>query len=201
MQEAIAAGASRAHLDVMDGRFVPNITFGPLVVEAVRRCTQAPIETHLMLIEPDRYISEFAQAGADVILVHREACANLHATLQRIHRLGKKAGVVLNPATPLASIADVLAEVEQVLIMSVNPGFGGQTFIESSTEKVSQLRDMIAQRRLDCTIEIDGGIGPANAGIVARAGAQVLVAGVSIFEAPEGVAQAVEHLRQSAEAG
>ncbi|MBN2576907.1 MAG: ribulose-phosphate 3-epimerase [Deltaproteobacteria bacterium] len=199
IQEAITAGASRAHLDVMDGRFVPNITFGPLVVEAVRRCTRAPIETHLMLIEPDRYIPEFAKAGADVLLVHREACSNLHDTLQRIHGLGKKAGVVLNPATPVASIADVLSEVEQVLIMSVNPGFGGQTFMESSTDKVAQLRAMIVERQLDCAIEIDGGIGPANAGKVVRAGAQVLVAGVSIFQAPEGVAQAIARLRQSAE--
>jgi ribulose-phosphate 3-epimerase len=201
IREAFAAGAERFHMDVMDGRFVPNITFGPPVVEAVRRCTSATIEAHLMLIEPDRYIPNFAQAGADVILVHQEACSHLHGTLQQIHRLGKKAGVVLNPATPLLTLADVLPEVDQVLVMSVNPGFGGQTFIESSLEKVAHLREMIAERKLACTIEVDGGIGPANAGAVVKAGARVLAAGVSIFRAPEGVAQAIARLRKSAEAG
>jgi ribulose-phosphate 3-epimerase len=200
IDEANRAGADRFHMDVMDGRFVPNITFGPLVVAAARRCTSATIEAHLMIVEPDRWIPNFVKAGADVILVHQEACSHLHGTLQQIHRLGKKAGVVVNPATPLFTIADILPEVEQVLIMSVNPGFGGQTFIESSTEKIANLQAMIEQRKLACTIEVDGGISPSNAGAVARAGAQVLVSGVSIFRSPEGIAAAIAHLRQSAEA-
>lgn len=200
VQEADAAGAERFHMDVMDGRFVPNITFGPLVVEAVRRCTRRTIEAHLMIVEPDRYIPDFVKAGADIILVHQEACSHLHGTLQQIHRLGKKAGVVLNPATPLLTIADILPEVDQVLVMSVNPGFGGQTFIESSTDKVASLRKMIEQRKLACAIEIDGGIGPANAGTVVRAGVRVLVAGAAVFRAPEGVAAAIARLRGSVEA-
>lgn len=200
VQEADAAGAERFHMDVMDGRFVPNITFGPLVVEAVRRCTRRTIEAHLMIVEPDRYIPDFVKAGADIILVHQEACSHLHGTLQQIHRLGKKAGVVLNPATPLLTIADILPEVDQVLVMSVNPGFGGQTFIESSTDKVASLRERIEQRKLACAIEIDGGIGPANAGTVVRAGVRVLVAGAAVFRAPEGVAAAMARLRGSVEA-
>ena len=200
VEEASAAGAERFHLDVMDGRFVPNITFGPLVVEAVRRCTSAILEAHLMILEPDRYVADFAKAGADIILVHQEACSHLHGTLQQIHRLGKKAGVVLNPATPLLTIGDILPEVDQVLLMSVNPGFGGQTFIEGSTDKVARLREMIVERKLNCDIEVDGGIGPANAATVVKAGASVLVAGASVFRAPEGVAKAIERLRGSAEA-
>jgi ribulose-phosphate 3-epimerase len=199
IEEANAAGAERFHLDVMDGRFVPNITFGPLVVEAVRRCTRATIEAHLMILEPDRYVADFVKAGADIILVHQEACSHLHGTLQQIHRLGKKAGVVLNPATPLLTIGDILPEVDQVLLMSVNPGFGGQTFIEGSTDKVARLREMIVERNLTCAIEVDGGIGPANAATVVKAGASVLVAGASVFRAPEGVAKAIERLRSSTE--
>jgi ribulose-phosphate 3-epimerase len=200
IEEAQAAGADRFHMDVMDGRFVPNITFGPMVVKAVRRCTSTPLEAHLMIVEPDRYIPDFAKAGADAILVHQEACSNLRATLQQIRRLGKKAGVVLNPATPVSTIADVLPDVDEVLIMSVNPGFGGQTFIESSVDKVAELRHMIAERKLPCTIEIDGGISQATAPAVVKAGVQVLVAGVSIFRAPEGVAAAIQGLRKSVEA-
>ena len=200
IEEASRAGAERIHLDVMDGRFVPNITFGPLVVAAARRSTSAILEAHLMIVEPERYIPDFAKAGADIILVHQEACPHLHSTLQQIHRLGKKAGVVLNPATPLSTIADVLPDVEQVLIMSVNPGFGWQKFIESSLAKIARLREMLDERKLDCAIEVDGGIGPANAGAVVKAGAWVLVAGASVFGAPEGVAAAIGRLRASAEA-
>jgi ribulose-phosphate 3-epimerase len=201
VHDANAAGTERFHMDVMDGRFVPNITFGPMMVEAVRRCTSAIIEAHLMIVEPDRYIPDFAKAGADVILVHQEACSHLHGTLQQIHRLGKRAGVVLNPATPVPTIAEVLPEVEQVLVMSVNPGFGGQKFIEGSIEKIARLREMIAERNLTCAIEVDGGIGPSNAAAVVRAGARVLVSGASVFRTPEGIGTAIGRLRQSAEAG
>ena len=199
IDEASRAGVERFHMDVMDGRFVPNITFGPMVVAAARRCTSATLETHLMIVEPDRWVPDFAKAGADVILVHQEACAHLHGTLQQIHRLGKKAGVVLNPSTPVATIADILPEVDQVLVMSVNPGFGGQTFIESSIEKIATLRAMIEERKLSCAIQVDGGIAPATAPAVVKAGARVLVAGASIFRSPEGITAAIANLRQSAE--
>ena len=199
MKEADAVGVERFHVDVMDGRFVPNITFGPLIVEAARRATKAVVEAHLMIVEPERYIPEFAKAGADLILVHQETCPHLHGTLQLIHGLGKRAGVVINPSTPLSAIEDVLSDVDQVLIMSVNPGFGGQKFIDNVLLKVARLRQMIAERKLACDIEIDGGIGPANAGTVVKAGVNVLVAGVSVFRAQEGVAEAVRRLRASAE--
>jgi ribulose-phosphate 3-epimerase len=198
MREADALGVERFHLDVMDGRFVPNISFGPMVVQAARRTTKTFLEVHLMILEPERYIPEFAKAGADMILVHQEACPHLHGTLQQIHGLGKRAGVVINPATPLSAIEDVLPEVEQVLLMSVNPGFGGQKFIESVLLKVARLRQMIEERKLTCAIEIDGGIGPSNAGTVVKAGVTVLVAGASVFAAPEGVAEAIRRLRASA---
>jgi ribulose-phosphate 3-epimerase len=198
MREADAAGVERFHLDVMDGRFVPNISFGPMVVEAARKVTGTFLEAHLMIVEPERYIPEFAHAGADLILVHQEACPHLHGTLQQIHGLGKRAGVVINPATPISTIEDALPETEQVLIMSVNPGFGGQQFIASVLAKVARLRELIDARGLGCVIEIDGGIAPSNAGDVVRAGATVLVAGASIFAAPEGVAEAVRRLRSSA---
>jgi len=200
MKEADAARVDRFHLDVMDGRFVPNLSFGPLVVEAARRVTKTVLEAHLMIVEPERYIPEFAEAGADVILVHQETCPHLHNTLQQIRGLGKRAGVVLNPATPISTIEDILPEVEQVLIMSVNPGFGGQKFIGSVLPKVARLRQMVDERKLDCKIEIDGGIAPATAPAAVKAGVNVLVAGVSIFAAPEGVAEAIRHLRASAEA-
>ena len=198
MREADAAGVERFHLDVMDGRFVPNISFGPMVVRAARKATKTTLEAHLMIVEPERYIPEFAKAGADVILVHQETCPHLHGTLQQIRDLGKRAGVVLNPATPLSTIEEILPDVEQVLIMSVNPGFGGQKFIDAVLPKISRLRQIIDQRKLACSIEIDGGIGPANAGTVVQAGVTVLVAGVAIFAAPEGVAGAVSRLRAGA---
>jgi ribulose-phosphate 3-epimerase len=199
MREADAVGVERFHLDVMDGRFVPNITIGPLVVEAVRRITKTTLEAHLMIVEPERYIPQFAKAGADIILVHQETCPHLHSTLQQIHDLGKRAGVVINPATPISTIEDVLPEVEQVLFMSVNPGFGGQKFIDSVLGKVTRLRRILDERKLDCTIEIDGGVGPANAGTVMKAGVNVLVAGAAIFAAKEGVAEAIRRIRAGAE--
>jgi len=198
MREADAVGVDRFHLDVMDGRFVPNISFGPMVVEAARRITKTTLEAHLMIVEPDHYLAAFAKAGADVILVHQEACPHLHGTLQEIRKLGKRAGVVINPATPLSTIEDILPEVEQVLIMSVNPGFGGQKFIDSSLAKVARLRQLVDDAKLSCSIEIDGGVGAANAGTLVNAGVNVLVAGASIFAAPEGVAQAIGRIRAGA---
>ena len=201
MNEAQSAGVDRFHVDVMDGRFVPNITFGPLMVAAARQCTTLPIEAHLMIEEPERYIPEFVKAGADNIQVHQEDCRHLHSTVQLIHQLGKNATVVLNPATPVHTLEEILADLEQVLIMSVNPGFGGQKFIPSALDKVARLRRMIEERNLNCAIEIDGGIAPPIAGSVVKAGVRVLVAGVAVFRAAEGVAEAVRRLRSSAEGG
>ena len=200
VKEAEAAGVERFHVDVMDGRFVPNITFGPLMVDAVRRITKATVEAHLMIVEPERYIPEFAKAGADNIQVHQETCPHLHRTVQQIRQLGKKATVVLNPATPVATLEDILADVDQILIMTVNPGFGGQKFIENVLPKIARLRQTIDERGLVCTIEVDGGVGPSNAFKVVKAGARVLVAGASVFGAAEGVAEAVRRLRAGGEA-
>ena len=199
LKEAEQAGAERFHVDVMDGRFVPNITFGPVMVEVARKCSNVIIEAHLMILEPERYISDFAAAGADVILVHQETCPHLHSTIQHIHQQGKKAGVVLNPATPVGTLEDILPDIEQVLLMSVNPGFGGQRFLASVVPKVARLKRMIDERKLACSIEIDGGISSANIASVVEAGASVIVAGSSVFHAKEGIAEGVRKLRTSAE--
>ncbi len=154
------AGADAIHVDVMDGRFVPNITIGPLVVEAVRKSTTLPLDVHLMIVEPERYLTDFAHAGADIILVHQETCPHLHRTIEQIKQLDKKAGVVLNPSTPLSTLEEILPVVDQILIMSVNPGFGGQSFIESSVDKVRRLRRMLDDCGSHAAIEIDGGVTP-----------------------------------------
>jgi ribulose-phosphate 3-epimerase len=181
-EEVRAIGsADYVHVDVMDGRFVPNMTIGPLVVEAVRRATQLPLDVHLMIEEAERWVPAYAKAGADVIGVHVEACPHLHRTLHQIKELGKRASVVLNPATPLEAIEWVLGDVDQVLIMSVNPGFGGQHFIPSALEKIRRLRRMISERGLDVDIEVDGGINLDNVAEVVAAGANVLVSGSAIF--------------------
>ena len=178
-----SAGADYIHVDVMDGRFVPNLTIGPLVVEAVKRATRLPLDVHLMIVEPEKYITDFVKAGADLITVHQEACPHLHRTLQQIRVAGAKPSVVLNPSTPLAAIEEVLGEVAQVLLMSVNPGFGGQSFIGSTVDKVRRLRGMLNERGLHgVDIEVDGGINPATAKQVVAAGATVLVAGNAIFK-------------------
>jgi ribulose-phosphate 3-epimerase len=199
--EAIeAAGADVVHVDVMDGRFVPNITIGPVVVEAVRKVTKLPLDVHLMIVEPEKYLDDFARAGADTIGVHVEACPHLHRTLQHIRGLKKRASVTLNPATPLETIDYVLGDVDQVLIMSVNPGFGGQSFIPSALDKISALRHRLMERRLDVDIEVDGGIKVDNAEAVARVGANVLVAGSAVFGSKDYRAT-IAAMRSNAERG
>lgn len=175
------AGADWIHVDVMDGHFVPNITMGPLIVEAVRRVSTLPIDVHLMIAAPDRYIADFAKAGATFISVQVEACVHLHRSIQLIRETGARPGVVLNPSTPLDTIAWVLGDVAFVLIMSVNPGFGGQAFIPGSLEKIKALRKMIDDRGLSTLIQIDGGVNPENIKRIAHAGADVFVAGSAIY--------------------
>ena len=175
------AGADIIHVDVMDGHFVPNITIGPPVVASVRRITSLPLDVHLMISDADNYIDDFARAGADWITVHVEACPHLHRTVSRIKELGKKAGAVLNPATPLCSLDEILEDLDLVMLMSVNPGFGGQSFIRSSIKKIKALRKMIEERGLEVGIEVDGGVSPATIGDVAGAGANIFVAGSAVF--------------------
>lgn len=194
-----AAGADYVHVDVMDGRFVPTITVGPLVVEAVKRATSLPLDVHLMVVEPEKYIEEFAKAGASLITVHQETCPHLHRTLQQIRATGAKPSVVLNPSTPLSAIEDVLAEVQQVLLMSVNPGFGGQAFIPATLERVRRLRAMLDSRGLQgVDIEVDGGINSTTARQVIAAGANVLVAGHAVFKSTD-YRLAIAALRSSTE--
>ena len=193
--EAQAGGADRLQIDVMDGRFVPNITVGPLIVEAVRRHTTLPLEAHLMIVEPERYVEQFARAGADIIIVHQEVSPHLHRTVQQIHQLGKGAGVAINPATPLSVLQEILNDVELVLCMTVNPGFGGQDFIPSMLPKIERLRAMIAQHGAHCDLEVDGGIHSETAPQVTRAGANVLVAGSAVYSVPGGVAAGIARLR------
>jgi ribulose-phosphate 3-epimerase len=192
-----AAGADWVHVDVMDGRFVPNITIGPLVVEAVRKVTTLPIDAHLMIVEPERYVEAFARAGANVISVHAEASPHLHRTLQAIRAAGARPAVALNPSTPLSAVEWVLGDCEMVLLMSVNPGFGGQRFIETCTEKVRQLRALATARGQPLEIEVDGGIKSDTAALVAAAGANVLVAGTAVFGASDYRA-AIGALRRAA---
>jgi ribulose-phosphate 3-epimerase len=190
-----AGGADWIHVDVMDGHFVPNITIGPVVTEGARRATDLPLDVHLMIEEPDRYLEAFVAAGASVLTVHQEACRHLHRTLTHIRELGAKAGVALNPATPLASVQDVLPQIDLLLVMSVNPGFGGQSYIEASTEKVRRARAMLDEAGSEALIEIDGGVDAGNAAAIASAGADVLVAGSAVYGHPEGPAQGVRAIR------
>lgn len=184
------------HLDVMDGRFVPNITFGMLMVEAAKRMCSKPLDVHLMIVEPEKYIESFREAGADVISVHIEACPHLHRTLQQIRATGAMAGVAVNPHTPVSLLEDVLEDLDLVCLMSVNPGFGGQKFIYRTLEKTRQLKQMITERNLSVRIEIDGGVGLQNAASILSAGADVLVAGSSVFKANDPI-QAIRQLKQS----
>ena len=199
IEEIESAGADGVHLDVMDGRFVSNITIGPFIVEAVRQSTSLSLDVHLMIVEPERYIGDFARAGADMISVHQEACPHLHRTIQQIKQLGKKAGVVLNPSTSLVTLEEVLTEVDYILLMSVNPGFGGQSFIESSVEKVRRLRHRIVECGSHAEIEIDGGVNAKTAPRVVAAGATMLVAGSAVFRASGGAGAGVRQLRKSSE--
>ena len=192
-----AAGADVIHVDVMDGHFVPNITIGPLVVRAVRAVTDLPVDVHLMIADPDRYLKDFIDAGADWVTVHVEACVHLHRTLACIKDLGRKAGAVLNPATSLTTLDYVLAEVDLVMLMSVNPGFGGQSFIPSAIEKIRRLRQMLDAVNPGAGIEVDGGIGPATIGAVAEAGANIFVAGSAIYGQAE-YGPVIRDLRQRA---
>ena len=190
-----AAGADYIHIDVMDGRFVPNITIGPLVVEAVRKVTLLPLDVHLMIVEPERYVEDFARAGADIIVVHAEACNHLHRVVQQIKGLGKRAGVSLNPATPLCALDYVLEELDLVLLMTVNPGFGGQSFVESGLTKIHELRKMLDSRGCEAELEVDGGVKPANIARIAHAGADVLVAGSAVFGSTDYAATIAEMKR------
>jgi len=193
-----AGGADVIHVDVMDGHFVPNITLGPIIVEAARKATKLPIDTHLMIEKPERYIDAFAKAGSNIISVHEEACPHLHRTIQQIRAAGAAPAVALNPHTPLNGLEYILEDIEMVLIMSVNPGFGGQKYIASAARKVAALRAMADARGLKLSIEVDGGIGPATAAEIVRAGADTLVAGNAVFGAPDRAA-AIRAIREAAE--
>ena len=197
VQAVDRAGADYIHIDVMDGHFVPNITIGPLVVDALRKVTDKPLDVHLMIENPDLYIPDFAKAGADIITVHQEAVPHLHRTVQLIKSLGKRAGVSLNPATPVETLDVILDELDMVLIMSVNPGFGGQSFIPSALDKIRALRQRIMQRGLSTELEVDGGVKIDNIGEVVAAGADVLVAGSAVFNT-EDYAATITALRENA---
>jgi ribulose-phosphate 3-epimerase len=192
-----AAGADWIHVDVMDGRFVPNLTLGPAAVEAVKRCTALPLDVHLMMVEPERMVEDFVRAGAATVGVHLEACPHLHRTLAQIREAGARACAVLNPGTPAAALEPVLPDLDQILVMTVNPGFGGQKFIETMLPKIETLRRWIDERGLDVALEVDGGIGTETIARAARAGADVFVAGTAVFGAPD-YAEAIAALRRAA---
>ena len=195
--EAERSGADRIHVDVMDGHFVPNLAIGAPIVQSLRRVTRLPMETHLMISNPDSFLDEFAEAGADSFLVHWEGNNNLHRTVQRIRALGKRAGVAINPATPALVLEEILPDLDQVLVMTVNPGFGHQHFLASTLPKIRRVTKMIERIKPDCDLEVDGGIDEATAPMAVVAGANVLVAGTSVFGSDKEVAAAMESLRDA----
>ena len=195
--EAERGGADYVHVDIMDGHFVPNITMGPLVVSAVRRWTSLPLDVHMMIASPERYIDEFVDAGADIITVHVEACTHLHRVVHQIRERGAKAGAALNPATPPAAVEEVMADLDQVLVMTVNPGYGGQAFIHSVVDKIRRVRAQLDARGLPADLEVDGGISAATARTAVDAGARVLVAGSAVYNDRASVEEAIAQLRES----
>ena len=197
VREADAAGATRIQIDVMDGHFVPNITMGPAIVEAVRGCTKLPLEAHLMITNPEEFVPTFAKAGADIIIVHQEVTPHLHRIVQQIKSLGKKAAIALTPSTPISMLEDILSLLDMVLIMTVNPGFGGQDFIPEMLPKIERLRHIITERNLTCDIEVDGGIHEATIPLVVKAGANMLVAGSAVYSKSESVEQTMTRLKQA----
>jgi ribulose-phosphate 3-epimerase len=196
--EAARGGADYIHVDIMDGHFVPPITIGPLVVRSIRPWTDAPLDVHMMVSDPHSFISDLAAAGADIITVHAEACDDLHRVVRQIKEAGVKAGVALNPDTPVSAVEAVLPDLDLVLVMTVNPGYGGQRFIWSMTDKVSSVRSMLDERGLEAELEVDGGIGPSTAKMVVDAGARVLVAGSAVYNGETTVAEAIARIRESA---
>lgn len=195
VREAERAGADLIHMDIMDGRFVPNITFGPLVVKALRVATRLPLQAHLMIEQPERYIDEFVRAGADMVTVHVETCPHLCRTLDQIREAGARPSVTINPSTPLVSLEEVLDQVELILLMTVNPGFGGQKMVANAPDKVQRLRRMLDARNPSCEIQVDGGINDQTIASIVRAGGDNLVMGAAIFGAEDGVAAAMRRQR------
>lgn len=200
VHDAESGGADRLHLDVMDGRFVPNITIGPPIVSAVRGATRLTLEAHLMIVEPERYVPAFAEAGADIITVHAEVSPHLYRTVEQIHDVGRRAGVAINPATPWVMVEELIELADLILVMTVSPGFGGQAFIPEMLPKLRRVREAIDRRNSNAELEVDGGIDEETAGQVVEAGARVLVAGTSVYRSPAGVTAAIEGLRRAAAA-
>jgi len=197
IQAIESAGADWVHVDVMDGHFVPNITIGPIITEGARRATELPLDVHLMISDPDRYLEAFVEAGADILTVHQEACVDLRGTVQRIRELGARPGVAINPATPLETVADVLPDIDLLLVMSVDPGFGGQSYIPTSTDKVGRARAMLDTNGSHAELEVDGGVDATNAGDIVAAGASVLVAGSAVYRHPGGPHAGIQAIREA----